>query len=144
MPQGGYRRRHRPEETVLYGIVEQPADPLFAGQEARGRALPRYVREEFESYWRCGRLAHGFVHAKCTGLSLNKHRVALSCNRRGGCSSCAARRLAETGAPRVNNGLPGGQWASACTVSPGGCRFSRPFVGGSRRNRKGSPGCLGW
>ncbi|NKC15279.1 MAG: hypothetical protein GKR94_24725 [Gammaproteobacteria bacterium] len=62
----GYRR-HRPEETVLYRIVEQPADPLFAGQEARGRAWPRYVREEFESYWRCARWAHGLVRAQCTG-----------------------------------------------------------------------------
>ena len=50
----GYRR-HRPEDTVLYGVVEQHADAFFEGQVEQGRALPRFVREEFEAYLRCGR-----------------------------------------------------------------------------------------
>ncbi|NKC15404.1 MAG: hypothetical protein GKR94_25380 [Gammaproteobacteria bacterium] len=36
---------------------------------------------------------------------------------------------------RVDNGL------ARAPYRQGGCRFPGPFVGGSRRNRKGSPGC---
>ena len=54
----GYRR-HRPEETVLYDVVEQHADAFFEGQEERGSGLPRFVREEFEAYLTCGRLERG-------------------------------------------------------------------------------------
>jgi hypothetical protein len=100
----GYRR-HRPEESVLYGVVEQHAEMFFAGQDERGGALPRFVREEFEAYLRCGRLEHGFVRAKCTGCR-HEHLVAFSCKRRGWCPSCAARRMAETGAHLVDNVLP--------------------------------------
>ena len=59
MPGRRSYRRHRPEELVLYGIVERHGESFFAGLEEQGRALPRYVREEFDSYLRCGRLEHG-------------------------------------------------------------------------------------
>ena len=75
----GYRR-HRPEETVLYDVVEQHADAFFEGQEERGRSLPRFVREEFEAYLTCGRLERGFirdgdVHStfRLRKLNLNVH-----------------------------------------------------------------------
>ena len=32
-------RRHRPEETVLYGVVEQHAEAFFEGQGERGGAM---------------------------------------------------------------------------------------------------------
>ena len=73
----GYRR-HRPEDTVLYSVVEQYADAFLEGQVEQGRGLPRFVREEFEAYLRCGRLEHGFVRAKCTGCR-HEHLVAFSC-----------------------------------------------------------------
>jgi hypothetical protein len=100
----GYRR-HRPEETVLYDVVEQHADAFFEGQEERGSGLPRFVREEFEAYLTCGRLERGFIRAKCTGCR-HEHRVAFSCKRRGWCPSCASRRMAESGAHLVDNVLP--------------------------------------
>ncbi len=56
-----------PRRPCSTAIVEQPAESVFAGQEEQGRAWPRYVREEFESYWRCARLEHGLVRAQCTG-----------------------------------------------------------------------------
>ena len=52
-------RRHRPEDTVRYGVVEQHANAFFEGQGERGSALPRFVRAEFEATLRCGRLEHG-------------------------------------------------------------------------------------
>jgi ribosomal protein S27E len=85
--------------------VEQQADAFFEGQGERGSALPRFVREEFEAYLRCGRLEHGFIRAKCTGCR-HEHRVAFSCKRRGWCPSCASRRMAESGAHLVDNVLP--------------------------------------
>jgi hypothetical protein len=100
----GYRR-HRPEETALYGVVEQHAHAFFDGQEELGRGLPRFVREEFEAYLRCGRLEWGFIRAKCTGCR-HEHLVAFSCKRRGWCPSCASRRMAESGAHLVDNVLP--------------------------------------
>jgi hypothetical protein len=100
----GYRR-HRPEDTVLYSVVEQYADAFLEGQVEQGRGLPRFVREEFEAYLRCGRLEHGFVRAKCTGCR-HEHLVAFSCKRRGWCPSCASRRMAESGAHLVDNVLP--------------------------------------
>ena len=90
---------------MLYGVVEQQADAFFEGQGERGSALPRFVREEFEAYLRCGRLEHGFIRAKCTGCR-HEHRVAFSCKRRGWCPSCASRRMAESGAHLVDNVLP--------------------------------------
>ena len=51
--------RHRPEETVLYDVVERHQDAFFAYLEKEGRRVPGFVREEFEAYLRCGRLEHG-------------------------------------------------------------------------------------
>jgi hypothetical protein len=77
VPAGAGYRRHRLEDTVLYGVVEQHADAFFGGQEEQGSGLPRFVREEFEAYLRCGRLEHGFARAKCTGCR-HEHLVAFS------------------------------------------------------------------
>ena len=59
--------RHRPEDTVLYQIVEQHVEPFFDAVAEHGASLPRFVREEFDAYLRCGRLEHGFIRAKCEG-----------------------------------------------------------------------------
>jgi hypothetical protein len=45
----GYSR-HRPEETLLYRLVEEHYPVFAAEREAAGRALPKHVREEFEVY----------------------------------------------------------------------------------------------
>ena len=52
----GYAR-HKPEETLLYHLVEQHYPTFLAAREAAGRPLPRYVQDEFEAYLKCGRLA---------------------------------------------------------------------------------------
>ena len=117
----GYRR-HRPEDTVLYGVVEQHANAFFEGQGERGSALPRFVRAEFEAYLRCGRLEPGFLRAKCTGCR-HEHRVAFSCMRRGWCPSCASRRMAESGAHRVDNVLPQAPYRQWVLSFPGPLRM---------------------
>ncbi len=51
--------RHRPEESLLYRIVEQHAEPFFQHLAERDASLPGFVREELEAYLRCVRLEHG-------------------------------------------------------------------------------------
>lgn len=56
----GYAR-HRPEATLLYRLAERHYSELDALRDAGGRALPRYVQEEFEAHLKCGRFEHGFL-----------------------------------------------------------------------------------
>ena len=101
--------RHRPEETLLYQLVEEHY-PTFAGlREAQGRPLPAYVQREFEDFLKCGRLEHGFLRVRCERCHDEK-LVAFSCKRRGFCPSCGARRMVESAA------LP-----TACSVTAALC-----------------------
>lgn len=100
----GYAR-HRPEETLLYRIVEEHYPALVAARDASGRPLQRYVREEFEAYLKCGRLEHGFLRVRCESCHAEK-LGAFSCKRRGFCPSCGARRMVETAALLADEVLP--------------------------------------
>lgn len=51
----GYAR-HRPEETLLYALVERHYPEFAATREAAGRSLPKYVQDEFAAYPPCVRL----------------------------------------------------------------------------------------
>ena len=51
--------RHRPEQTLLYQLVEEHYPAFVALREAQGRPLPAYVQREFEDFLKCGRLEHG-------------------------------------------------------------------------------------
>jgi hypothetical protein len=56
-----YERR-RPETSVLYRIVRDNIETLFAEAEERsehGFGYPRHVRREFERYLVCGLFQHG-------------------------------------------------------------------------------------
>lgn len=99
-----YRRR-RPEQTLLYRIVDEYY-PVFTAHLAElGRELPGYVQREFEDYLKCGRLEHGFLRVRCESCHA-EHLVAFSCKRRGFCPSCGARRMAESAALLVDEVLP--------------------------------------
>ncbi len=87
--------RHAPERTLLYALVEAHYPDFMARIEAEDRALPEYVREEFEEYLRCGVLEHGFLRVVCEQCHAER-LVAFSCKKRGFCPSCGARRMAES------------------------------------------------
>ena len=91
--------RHRPEASLLYQLVEQHAEAFFAHLAERGATLPKFVRDEFEAYLRCGRLEGGFLRVKCTECR-HEHLVAFSCKRRAFCPSCGARCMVESGRTR--------------------------------------------
>ncbi len=98
-------QRHRPEQTLFYKLVEEHY-PAFAERMAcEGRALPDYVRREFDEFLRCGRLEHGFLRVRCDSCHAER-LVAFSCKRRGFCPSCGARRMAEAAALLVDEVFP--------------------------------------
>jgi len=72
---------------------------------SEGRALPYYVRQEFDEYLKRGRFEHGFLRVQCETCHA-EHLVAFSCKRRGFCPSCGARRMTESAALLVDEVLP--------------------------------------
>lgn len=98
--------RHRPEETVLYLIVQENLETFLSQVEMEtGQSLPDFVTNEFEAYLRCGILAHGFLRAKCEDCKHEK-LIAFSCKCRGFCPSCGARRMASTAVHLVEQVIP--------------------------------------
>lgn len=57
----GEYARHRPEQTLLYQLVEQYYPAFVEHLAARERTLPVHVQREFEAYLKCGRLEHGLI-----------------------------------------------------------------------------------
>ncbi len=123
--------RHKPEETVLYKIIQKNW-PSFQAQveEDTGHPLPDFVIREFEEYFRCGILAHGFLRAQCESCHL-EHLVAFSCKRRGFCPSCGARRMSETAAHLVDSVFPmknTRQWVLSFPIPIRLCLAVRPTI----------------
>jgi ribosomal protein S27E len=105
-------KRHRPETTLLYQLIERYYPDFNANLAEQGKHLPKYVEREFDEFLRCGRLEHGFLRAVC-GDCKHEKLVAFSCKCRGFCPSCGARRMAESAALLVDDvlkGYPVRQW----------------------------------
>ncbi len=102
----GRYQSHRPEQTLLYQIVDEYYPAFAALMAEQGKELPGYVQREFEEFLQCGRLEHGFLRVRCESCHA-EHLVAFSCKRRGFCPSCGARRMAESAALLVDEVLPG-------------------------------------
>ena len=110
-------KRHRPETTLLYQLVERYYPDFIANLAEQGKYLPKYVEREFDEFLRCGRLEYGFLRVVC-GDCKHEKLVAFSCKRRGFCPSCGARRMAESAALLVDDVLcspwRASQFASGC------------------------------
>ena len=48
--------RHRPEQTLLYQLIEKHYPALIEQLDAQGKSLPLHVHQELEAYLKCGRL----------------------------------------------------------------------------------------
>jgi hypothetical protein len=58
--------RRRPEQTVLYRLVQQHLETYLAlACDGDGHAVPGYVERELRRYLECGILAYGFCPALC-------------------------------------------------------------------------------
>ena len=65
-PSGGIYRRHEPEKTVLYGVVQEHLETfLDQAREPDGDGYPRFVEKEFRRFLTCGLLCHGFARLRC-------------------------------------------------------------------------------
>jgi hypothetical protein len=102
---GARHVRHRPEQTLLYQLVEQHYPAFLDHLAAESRGLPEYVQQEFEDYLKCGRLEHGFLRVRCE-VCHDEKLVAFSCKGRAFCPSCGARRMADSAALLVDDILP--------------------------------------
>jgi Putative transposase/Transposase zinc-binding domain len=103
----GYARRH-PEDTVLYGVVQDHLATLLdtaRDHSEHGFGYPRFVEREFEKFFACGLLCNGFVRVRCDTCA-EERLVAFSCKTRGFCPSCTSRRMANTAADLVDRVLP--------------------------------------
>jgi len=96
-----------PSRTVLYTVIADHLETFLASCEADPDAsgLPAYVQREFYAYLQCGILAHGFLRLGCDTCP-KALLLPFSCKRRGFCPSCAARRMAQTGAHLVECVIP--------------------------------------
>ena len=74
----GRHQPHRPEQTLLYRIVDEYYPAFTAHLAEQGRELPGYVQPEFEDYLQCGRLEHGILRVRCESCHA-EHMVAFSC-----------------------------------------------------------------
>ena len=73
---------HRPEQTLLYQLVDKHYPVLVEELDTKGQSLPTHVHREFEAYLKCGRLEHGFLRVRCDKCRFER-LVAFSCKKRG-------------------------------------------------------------
>jgi len=104
---GRYQRyqRHRPEQSLLYQVVERHYPDFVEHLNEVGKQLSVHVRQAFDGYLQCGRLECGFLRLRCDTCHA-EHLLAFSCKRRGFCPSCGARRMADGAAWLVDQVLP--------------------------------------
>jgi hypothetical protein len=58
-------QRHRPEQTLLYQIIERHYPQFRDVIAVHEKLLPLHVQQEFTMYLKCGRLEHGFLRVQC-------------------------------------------------------------------------------
>lgn len=102
--EGTYEPR-RAEKTVLYQAVAHNFRTFEAIADLNGKSLPTHVTEEFEAFLKCGILARGFLRVVCGDCKYEK-LLAFSCKKRGFCSSCGGRRMAESAAHLIDRVFP--------------------------------------
>ena len=50
--------RHRPEQTLLYRIIDRHYPVFLAYMSEQGRPLPHHVQKEFDEFLKCGQLEY--------------------------------------------------------------------------------------
>jgi ribosomal protein S27E len=104
IPTRGYRRRN-PEAEPLYQILAEHLETFLQQARSSDHRLPLHVEQEMRAYLECGVLPYGFMRVRCEDCGHDRV-VAFSCKKRGFCTSCAGRRMADTAARLVDNVLP--------------------------------------
>ncbi len=94
-----------PERSLLYQVVAGQLETFLARRRELDRELPGFVEQEFRAFLDCGVLARGFLRVHCDACGKDR-LVPFSCKKRGFCSSCGGRRMADTAAHLVDNVFP--------------------------------------
>jgi len=95
----------RPDDSILHQVVAEGLDDFLADGAASGHRVPLFIERTFRDYLLCGDPAAGFVRVHCADCGEDRV-VAFSCKRRGVCSSCGGRRMADTAANLVEFVFP--------------------------------------
>jgi hypothetical protein len=105
LPDASEYQRRKPEETVLYRVVQENLETFLASARDQGRVVPRFVERELRAFLDCGLLCRGFLRVRCDDCG-RERLIAYSCKTRGFCPSCGARRMADTAAHLVDRVFP--------------------------------------
>ncbi len=93
----GFYRARKPQETPLYRLVEALYEEVKGVWEERFEQRYGYWRafvdDVINAYLDCGLFESGFARVRCSGCGA-EFLVATSCQRRGFCPSCGAKRAA--------------------------------------------------
>jgi hypothetical protein len=89
-----YKRR-KPENTVLYKVVQNHYQNYFITKYKMGVEYPKFIHNTFRKYLECGILEHGFIRCRCKTCH-EDFLIGFSCKCRGFCNSCHGRRQAES------------------------------------------------
>jgi hypothetical protein len=57
-------RRHQPEATLFYRVIEEYWPEFQVELAGHGKSLPAYITKEFEGYLKCSRLECGFLRIR--------------------------------------------------------------------------------
>ncbi len=128
----GRYQSHRPEQTLLYQIVDEYYPAFAALMAEQGKELPGYVQRNLKNFSNAGGWSmafYGFAASLATPST-----VAFSCKRRGFCPSCGARRMAESAALLVDEVLPEQPMRQWVLSFPFQLRFLFGVVCGKGRN----------
>ena len=67
-------KRHQPELTLLYQIIETYYPEFLDYMECQGKTLSSHIKKEFEAYLKCGRLEQGFLRVRCEDCNHDRYR----------------------------------------------------------------------
>ena len=89
----------------MYRVVRDHLDGFLREARAQHGAFPPFIEKTFRAFLRCGDPAFGLIRLHCESCG-HDDVIAFSCKKRGVCSSCNARSMAEGAAHLVDHVLP--------------------------------------
>lgn len=87
---------HAPYGTVLWLFIQSHFESWLIYRKLLNRYVPKYVRDAFRNFLRCGDPAHGFKSYACPSGHYTRY-VANRCKGRGFCIRCLLIRQRELG-----------------------------------------------
>ena len=92
---------HAPYGTVLWAFIQLHFEAWLVYRKRIRRYVPKYVRQAFRNFLRCGNPAHGFTILGCPTGHYSRY-IAYRCKGRGFCIYCLLIRQRELGERLIN------------------------------------------